>query len=266
MIEMTWVLPYLVLGLAVGFFAGLLGIGGGGIMVPILTMLFISQSLNDSHLVHLALGTSMASIVMTSCSSLLSHQRRGSVRWDVFQQMLPGILLGTFLFSILAAQLSSSFLAIFFSVFMTYIALQMFLDFKPKPTRKLPRPMLLSGVAFVFGGFSALVAVGGGTMNVPFLTWCNVYMPHAIGTAAALGLPIAIAGSLGYIISGWSVVDLPAYSTGYVYWPAVLLISSMSIFTAPLGARLAHVLPTPLLKKVFAGMLLLLAINMLRLV
>jgi len=259
-------LSYLSLGLAVGFFAGLLGIGGGAIMVPLLTMLFMQQHFPEHHLVHLALGTSMAAIIITSLSSLRSHHQHRAVRWDIVKTMVMGILLGTFSLSLIASKLSPSFLVIFFSVFMALIAIQMFLNRQPKASRSLPSPMALSAVGFGIGGCSALVGIGGGSLHVPFLTWCNVHIKHAIGTSAALGLPSACAGALGYMCSGWGEPDLPAYSLGYVYLPAVLLIAGTSVFTAPLGAALAHKLPVALLKKIFAGILLLLAIKMLQVV
>ena len=264
--EWMWVLPYLGLGLIVGFFAGLLGIGGGGIMVPILTMLFVAQGVGGEHLVHMALGTSLASIVVTSLSSMRSHHQHGAVMWPVVKRMAAGILLGTFTLSILASYFSALFLAAFFSAFMAYIALQMFLNIKPKPSRKLPHTMGLTGAGFGIGGISALVAIGGGSLTVPFLTWCNVKVQHAIGTSAAIGLPIALAGSLGYMVSGWGQENLPELSLGYVYWPAVVLISLVSVFTAPLGARLAHKLPVAMLKKIFGIILLALAVKMLQVV
>lgn len=256
MMEFTWILPYLALGLVVGFFAGLLGVGGGGIMVPILTMLFVSQGFAADHLVHMALGTSMASIVVTSLSSMRSHQQHGAVLWPVVSKMAAGILLGTFSISFFASNLPSMFLAIFFSVFMTYIAIQMFLNIKPKPSRTLPGRLGLSLAGFGIGGISALVAIGGGSLTVPFLTWCNIKIQHAIGTSAAIGFPIALAGGLGYLLSGWNEVGLPENSLGFVYWPAVLLISVVSVVTAPLGAKLAHRLPVGILKKIFAVILL----------
>ena len=263
---LLWILPYLGLGLIVGFFAGLLGIGGGGMMVPLLTMIFMAQGFDQAQLVHLALGTSMAAIVTTSMASAYSHHKHGAVRWDVWKQMAPGLLLGTFILSFFTAYLPRAFLAVFFSIFMTYVAIQMWLNIQPKPHRTLPSQAGLAGVGFGIGGISALVAIGGGTMSVPFLTWCNVKVQHAIATSAALGVPIAVAGALGYAMSGWNEPDLPAYSVGYVYLPAVLLISVVSVFTAPLGAKLSHTLPVHLLKKIFAVVLLLLAIKMLQLV
>ncbi|HID37243.1 MAG TPA: sulfite exporter TauE/SafE family protein [Ghiorsea sp.] len=263
---LIWMLPYLGLGLVVGFFAGLLGIGGGGIMVPLLIMIFMMQGFDSVQLVHLALGTSMASIVLTSMSSAYHHHKRGAVRWDVWQKMFLGLLLGTFTLSFFINYIPRTFLAIFFSVFMTYVAVQMFLNIKPKPSRTLPNRAGLAATGFGIGGISALVAIGGGTMSVPFLTLCNVRIQHAIATSAALGAPIALAGGLGYALSGWTEASLPAYSVGYVYMPAVLLISGMSVLTVPLGVKLAHRLPVGVLKKVFAVIMLLLAMKMLDIV
>ncbi len=263
---LLWMLPYLGLGLIVGFFAGLLGIGGGGMMVPLLTMIFIAQGFDQAQLVHMALGTSMAAIVTTSMASAYSHHQHGAVRWDVWKQMALGLLLGTLTLSFFTAYFSRTFLAVFFSIFMTYVAIQMWLNIKPKPHRTLPHTTGLMAAGFIIGGISALVAIGGGTMSVPFLTWCNVKVQHAIATSAALGAPIAVAGAIGYAMSGWHEPDLPAYSVGYVYMPAVLLISVASVLTAPLGAKLSHSLPVHLLKKILAVILLLLAMKMLQLV
>lgn len=264
MVEWVWIIPYLGLGLVVGFFAGLLGIGGGGIMVPLLAMLFVSQGLTDVHHLHLALGTSLASIVVTSISSLRSHHQHGAVQWRTVKTIAPSIVVGTLLFSYAVQYFSTLFLAILFSGFMTFIGIQMLLNIKPKPSRKLPGIMGMSVTGFGIGGLSALVAIGGGSLVVPFLTWCNVKIQHAIGTSAAIGLPIALAGSLGYMLSGWDVKGLPVYSVGYVYMPAVLLISVASVFTAPLGAKLSHRLPVTTLKKIFAVILLGLAFKMLQ--
>jgi len=262
--ELTWMFPYLGLGLIVGFLAGLLGIGGGGIMVPMLAMIFAYQGFADAQMMHMALGTSMASIVLTAMASAYSHHQHGAVRWDIWRKMALGLLLGTWSLSFLASYMPPTFLAIFFSVFMTYVAVQMGLNIKPKSKRTLPNNNSLAGVGFAIGAISALVAIGGGTMSVPFLTWCHVKIQHAIATSAALGVPIALAGGLGYMVSGLNQPNLPTYSIGYVYLPAVLLISIVSVFTAPLGASLSHKLPVNTLKKVFAVLLLGLAINMLQ--
>ena len=261
--ELTWLLAYLALGALTGFFAGLLGVGGGGIMVPLLTTLFAAQGFAHDHVVHLALGTSMAAIVLTSISSLRAHHGHGAVRWDIVRGITPGVLLGTFLGTFVASRVATLPLAIFFGCFMAYVSVQMILNVKPKPSRNLPGTAGLIGVGSFIGGISALVAIGGGSLSVPFMTWCNVQMQKAIGTSAAIGLPIALAGAVGYLINGWSIGGLPAWSAGYVYLPAFVAISVVSSFTAPVGARLAHRLPVATLKKIFAGVLILLSLKML---
>lgn len=258
-----WWLSYPLLGAFVGFFAGLLGLGGGGIMVPMLTTLFVAQGFPGEKSVHLALGTSMAAIVLTSVSSLRAHHAHGAVRWDIVRAITPGILAGTFAATFVAARVPSGPLAIFFACFMAYVSLQMMANLKPKPLRELPGAIGMSAVGAGIGGVSALVAIGGGSLSVPFMTWCNVRVQHAIGTSAAIGLPIALAGTVGYLVNGWGGAGMPALSLGFVYLPALVLVSAVSMVTAPLGARLAHRLPVATLKRVFAGVLLLLCAKML---
>ncbi len=258
-----WWLAYPALGALVGFFAGLLGVGGGGIMVPLLTTLFVAQGFPHEHLVHMALGTSMAAIVMTSVASLRAHDRHGAVLWPVVRFIAPGVLAGTFLGTFIAARVPTRPLAIFFTCFMAYVSVQMLLNIKPKPSRELPGPVGMSGVGVGIGGVSALVAIGGGSLSVPFMTWCNVSVRQAIGTSAAIGLPIAVAGTVGYLINGWGTPGLPDFTVGFVYLPALVLVALVSSFTAPLGARLAHRLPVATLKKVFAAVLILLSAKML---
>lgn len=259
----VWWLAYPVLGAAVGFFAGLLGVGGGGIMVPMLTSIFLAQGFPLGQVVHMALGTSMAAIVLTSISSLRTHHRHGAVRWEVVRTITPGILLGTFGATFIASHVATVPLAIFFAAFMAYVSFQMLANVKPKPSRDLPGPVGMGLAGVGIGGVSALVAIGGGSLSVPFMTWCNVKVQHAIGTSAAIGLPIALAGTAGYLINGWQVEALPAWSAGFIYLPALVLVSAVSFFTAPVGAGLAHRLPVPTLKKIFAGLLILLSAKML---
>lgn len=261
--SIEWLAAYLLLGAFVGFFAGLLGVGGGGIMVPMLTSLFAAQGFPPQHLVHVALGTSMAAIVLTSISSLRAHHRHGAVRWEIVRGVAPGVLVGTFAGTFLATRANSAHLALFFACFMAYVSLQMVLNIKPKPSRSLPGKAGMAAAGGVIGGVSSLVAIGGGTLSVPFMTWCNVKMQEAIGTSAAIGLPIALAGAAGYLINGWGSSGLPAGTLGYVYLPALVLISLVSMFTAPVGARQAHRLPVATLKKIFAGVLILLSAKML---
>lgn len=261
--EYSFLFYFLTLGAFTGFFAGLFGIGGGGIMVPVLTYLFTQLAFPEEHLVHMALATSMAAIVPTAIASLRAHHRCNAVIWPVVFKVAPGIVAGTFVGTFLASYLSAQPLAIFFSCFMAFVAMQMVLDRKPKPSRQLPGSFALMGVGSGIGGVSALVAIGGGTLTVPFLTWCNVALPVAIGTSAAVGLPIAFSGAVGYAINGMSVSNLPEHSLGFIYWPAVFAMATASFFSAPLGARLAHKLPIPLLKKCFAVLLIGLSLQML---
>lgn len=263
MLALDTVIIFLSLGVVVGFFAGLLGVGGGGIMVPVLTTFFIYKNVPIESVVHLALGTSMASIIVTSASSLYAHQQHQGILWNVVKAMVPGVLVGTFAASYIASRISSQHLAIFFAVFMAYMSVQMFFNSQPNPMRTLPGKVGLTTAGTGIGAISAVVAIGGGSLTVPFLTWHNIDIKKAIGSSSAVGFPIAVAGTLGYLINGWNSIYEAEYLYGFVYLPAVLLISAMSYFTAPLGAKLAHRLPVPALKKVFSLFLLALGIKML---
>jgi uncharacterized protein len=260
---MTIWLIYGLVGAVAGVLAGLLGVGGGIVIVPMLTYTFTAQHLPAPHLHHLALGTSMGTIVFTSIASFRAHHGKGVVNWPAVRQIAPGIVAGTLAGSWLAARLNSTFLRGFFILFTFYVALQLLLDIRPKPNRQLPGPAGLFGAGTLIGGVSSLVGIGGGSLSVPFLVWCNVTMYQAIGTSAAIGFPIAVAGALGYLVNGWGNADLPPYAAGFVYLPALVGIAAASYLTAPVGARLAHRLPVPKLKKVFAALLLLNGLKML---
>ncbi len=266
MLEIEWILSFLFLGSFVGIIAGLLGLGGGAIMVPILTSIFLLQGITVDNAVHLALGTSMASIIVTSYSSARAHNVNGGVIWKVVRGMTPGIILGTFLATFLVAYLSSIYLTIIFSAYMAYASSQMFLDKKPKPSRELAGNVGLFAAGSGIGAISALVSIGGGTLTVPYLTWQNIDLKKAIGTSAAIGLPISIAATLGYLINGWANSSPDDFIFGFIYLPAVVLISLASFFTAPYGVKLAHKLPIRILKKIFAILLLILCIKMLMVV
>lgn len=253
----------LALGSLSGVLAGMFGIGGGAVMVPVLSMLFDAYALPHQHVVHLALGTSMATIIFTALSSLRAHHARGAVLWEVLGGIVPGVMLGTFLGTRLAAMVSSRALATFFGCFLIVVAAQMALNLRPKASRELPGRMGLVLGGSLIGGLSSLVAVGGGTMTVPWLTWCNVPVHKAIGTSAALGLPIAFFGTLGYLWNGYHAAGLPWGSTGYVHLPTLGCLVIASMITAPLGATLVHRLPVPVLKRFFALLLLALAARML---
>ncbi|MDR1854960.1 MAG: sulfite exporter TauE/SafE family protein [Azoarcus sp.] len=258
-----WWLLYPVLGAVVGFLAGLLGIGGGGVMVPMLTTFFLAQGFPHEHVVHMALGTSMATIMLTSVSSMRAHHAHGAVHWDIVRAITPGILVGTFFGTFIAKRMDTVPLAVFFACFMTFVAAQMLYNAKPKPSRDLPGFVGMSFTGLVIGGVSALVAIGGGSLSVPFMIWCNVKAQHAIGTSAAIGFPIALAGTVGYLVNGWALDGTPPLSLGYIYLPALVLVGVVSVFVAPLGAACAHRMPVATLKKAFAGMLILLVLKML---
>lgn len=257
-----WLL-YLLTGVFAGFMAGLLGVGGGLVIVPVLTFIFTAQQFPASHILHIALGTSLASILFTSISSLRAHHAHGAVNWQVVRGISAGIVVGTLLGTVLAAQLSSNFLKGFFVFFVYYVATQMLLNIKPKPSRQLPGWAGMFGAGSVIGSVSSLVGIGGGTLSVPFMTWCNIKMHQAIGTSAAIGFPIALAGAIGYIVNGLGTGGLPDYSLGFVYLPALAGLVLASVMTAPLGARAAHRLPVAQLKKIFAALLYVLGTRML---
>lgn len=256
-------LIYLALGGFVGFMAGLLGIGGGGILVPVLTTIFLAQHFPASQVVHLALGTSMACIMVTSFSSLRAHHAKGGVVWKLVWLMAPAVILGTFSASFLAAQLSSKALAWFFSLFMAYVASQIFRAQPVQASSAEASKIELSFVAALIGAVSALVSIGGGSLTVPYLNWRRLDMRKAIGTSAALGFPIAVTGTIGYVMNGLNSGMHLAHTLGFVYWPAVLLVMLPSYFAAKFGASAAHTLPVKTLKRIFGVLLLLLSIKML---
>ncbi|MCG8619733.1 MAG: sulfite exporter TauE/SafE family protein [Desulfobacterales bacterium] len=252
---MTYILVYLGVGAVAGVLAGLLGIGGGLVIVPMLTFVFTGQGLSHGIILHVALGTSLASILFTSLSSMRAHHKMGAVVWPVFFRITPGILAGTFFGTWIASMLSTNFLKGFFGVFLIYVATQMLMGIKPKPTRDVPGAAGIFTAGSIIGIFSSLVGIGGGTLSVPFLVWCNTKIHKAIGTSAAIGLPIAVAGTLGYVINGLGAEGLPPLSLGFVNLKVLAGIVAASVLTAPIGVRLAHSLPIDKLKRIFAVLL-----------
>lgn len=258
---MDWmtIAALLVLGCATGFVAGLLGIGGGMLLVPFLTLLFTARHFPEEHLVHIAIATSLATIMFTSVSSVRAHHRRGAVLWPVVKVLAPGILLGSLVGAQIAGRLTTTFMAMFFAVFVGFSALQMLRDKKPKPSRELPKPLGMFGMGNVIGVISSLVGAGGGFISVPFMVWSNVKIHNAVATSAALGFPIAAAGTAGYVLAGLSEPNLPEGTVGFIYLPALFAVAGGSVLTAPLGAKVAHALDTSRLKRVFALLLFALA-------
>jgi len=258
-----WWWAYLAIGVAVGFLAGLLGIGGGMVMVPMLVFVFTAKGFPAEHMMHLALATALATIAFTSISNVRAHHRHAGVDWAVARSMAPGIVVGSSGAALAAGFIPTRPLAVFFTVFMFYAAAQMFFEPKPVAARRLPGPAGLFAVGAGIGAASSILAAGGAFLSIPFLVRCNVGLRRAIGTAAANGFPIALAGSIGYVSQGLRVPGLPAGSLGFVYLPALVLIVAASMPLAPVGARLAHRLPVRRLRVVFSLMLFALALRML---
>jgi uncharacterized protein len=249
------VLELLLLGSITGFLAGLLGIGGGMMLVPFITLLLSTKGMPAQHIVKMAIATSLATICFTSIASVRAHHRHGSVLWPVVRLLAPGIVLGSMLGAQVAKALPAQVLTLLFAVFVGFSALQMLRDKKPHATRELPRGSGMLAAGGVIGLLSALVGAGGAFISVPFMTWCNVKIHNAVATSAALGVPIALAGTLGYVIAGWSLHDMPAGTLGYIYLPALLVISAASVLTAPFGARTAQRLEVRQLRRTFAALL-----------
>ncbi|KQW36239.1 sulfite exporter TauE/SafE family protein [Rhizobacter sp. Root404] len=249
------VLELLVLGCFTGFLAGLLGIGGGMLLVPFMTFLLSSKGMPAEHVVKMAIATSLATICFTSIASVRAHHQRGAVLWSVARLLAPGIVIGSLLGAQLAKALPSPVLALLFALFVGFSATQMLIDRKPKPSRQLPGTAGMLGAGGVIGLFAALVGAGGAFVSVPFMTWCNVKIHNAVATSAALGFPIAVAGTVGYMVAGWSLRDMPSGTIGYLYLPALVTISIASVLTAPFGARTAHRMDMRQLKRVFAALL-----------
>jgi len=249
-------------GAFVGFLAGLLGIGGGMTLVPILAALFSAQALTPDHSVHLALGTGMASVIFTSSASVREHNRLGAVDWGIVRCLAPGMVGGTLLSTLASGWVAQRSLALAFAVIVYGGALQLLLGKKPAAARTMPGFAGTIAVGLAIGIVCGLVSAGGAFLTVPFMLFCGVAMHTAIGTAAAVSIPVAVIGTIGFVVSGWRVEALPTLSLGFVYLPALAALVIGSVLTAPFGARAAHRLPVATLKRVFAGLLILLATKM----
>lgn len=254
---------YLALGALAGTLAGLFGIGGGLVIVPVLIFSFGLQGISFEIAAHLAVGTSLATIVFTSMSSIRSHQKHDAVRWDIFRPMTVGIVVGAVLGAWSAAMLSGPTLELVIGVFVILVAIKMLTGANPKPGRDVPGNPGLAASGGIIGWASAIFGIGGGTLTVPYLNWCNVRMQETVGTSAACGLPIAVAGALGNIWTGWDHPNLPEYSVGFIYLPALLGIILTSVLFARVGATLAHRLDAVVLKRIFAIVLILVGLRFL---
>jgi len=261
--DLSLVGALLVLGGAVGFLAGLLGIGGGMTMVPLLTIVFTRQGFAPDHIVHMAVATATATILFTSVASMREHQRHHAILWPVVAALAPGIIVGSLVGPQVVGGMSTAVLSAFYGVFVAAAATNTLLDRKPKPTRELPGRAGLFAVGGGIGLVSSMVGAGGAFLSVPFMTACNIGIRNCVATSAALGLPIAVAGTIGFIVAGLGQHELPPHTVGYVYLPALLAIVAASVISAPMGARAAHRWPVTKLKRAFAILLYVLASYML---
>lgn len=259
---MESLLVFIATGATAGLMAGLFGVGGGMIMVPALALLLPAMGVPAAIVMQVAIATSLAVIAATSISSALTHHRHGGVIWPVLRALAPGLVAGSVLGAFVADQLPSRVLAIIVGVGALITAVQMALDRKPKATRALPGAIGLASAGGVIGLLSSLIGIGGGSLTVPYLSWCNVAIRQCVGTAAAAGVPIAWAGTLGFIVAGQDVT-LPDPHLGYVSLHGFLGLAVASVAAAPFGARLAHRLPPRTLKRAFAVLLTGIGIHML---
>jgi uncharacterized membrane protein YfcA len=244
------------MGTVTGFLAGMLGIGGGMIQVPFLATLLVQRGVGGELALKTAIATAMATIVFTSLASVRAHHARGAVRWDIVRAMAPGILIGGLVSgATVFALIKGPALGIAFALFVGWSATQMLIDRKPRPTRTLPGATAQAAVGGAIGVVASLVGAGGAFMSVPFMVWCNVPIHHAVGTAAALGFPIALASTVGYVAGSWSLPPALPGAFGWLYLPALAIVAAASVLVAPLGARAAHAMDTRSFKRVFAVLL-----------
>lgn len=245
----------LLMGAGGGFAAGLLGIGGGMVLVPFITMIFTARGFPPELVVHMAIATSLATIMFTSLSSVRAHHRHGAVQWRIVVLLVPGILVGSWFGPWIGKQMNTPALSLLFAAFVAFSAAQMLRNRKPAAGRELPGTAGMFAAGGVIGTVAGLVGAGGGFISVPFMAWCNVRIHQAVATSAALGFPIALSGTLSNVYFGWSAPGLPQYSLGFVYLPAFVVIVAASVTMAPFGARMAHRMDVASLKRAFAVVL-----------
>jgi uncharacterized protein len=253
---------FLALGAVAGMAAGLFGVGGGLIIVPTLLWIFRGHGIDETIVMHLAIGTSLATIIVTSISSIYAHNKRKAVLWDLFVMLTPGIVVGAWLGAAAADMLPSVWLQRVFALFVMLVAMHLALDVNFGSGGNIPGKVGMSVAGMVIGMISSIVGIGGGSMTVPFLHWNGVDIRNAVATSSACGFPIALAGTIGFVVAGWGEVALPEGSTGYVYWAAMPWIVVTTFLFAPLGARLAHRMPTHTLRRLFALLLFIVGVRL----
>jgi len=257
-------LPYfLATGVLSGLLAGLFGVGGGLTTVPILALILTAQDFPEAHVMQVAIGTSLAVIALTALSSARAHHSHGAVRWSAVGTLVPGLVLGALVGAWTAHGLSTIVLARIVGIGALAVAAKMLLQADPRVRSNNPGRALLSTAGAIIGWASALIGIGGGSLTVPFLRLCGFEMREAVGTSAAAGIPIAWAGALGFIWTGYGVAGLPAGQLGYISLPGFAAVAAASVAMAPIGARLAHRLPQLWLQRAFAGLLIIIGVSML---
>jgi uncharacterized membrane protein YfcA len=261
--ELLEISIYLLTGAFAGLLAGLLGVGGGLFIVPVLLFILPLVGVDTTHLMIICVATSLCTIVITSISSIIAHQKHQAILWPVFWQFLPGIILGSLIGSYVADSISEQFLTNLFAISVIIIAFKMIFKLQLDTVNALPKTSILMLSGTFIGGLSTMLGIGGGSLTVPALIHWKIPMVKAVATSSACGLPIAVAGTIGFIIIGFEQSNLPAHSSGYVYWPAVLGIIVTSVIFAPIGAKLAHKISAPLLSKIFAVFLLVVGVKVL---
>ena len=257
---MIWV-EYALTGIFAGFLAGYLGIGGGLVLVPALSWLFSRDPATAGIAVQMAVATSLATMLFTSMSSLLAHHRRGAILWSLVRQMIPGLLAGALLGSLIADRIGNAALGNVFGVFALIVGVQMLRVSRPTGSGSLPGQLSVAGTGFGIGTISSLLGIGGGSMTVPWMLWHGQRVQNAVATAAACGYPIAIAGTLGFVVLGEGASSAP--SLGYVHLPALAGVAVFSVLGAPLGVAAIHRSSPLLAKRFFAVFLLIVAAKML---
>lgn len=247
---------YLLLGVCSGILAGLFGTGGGLIIVPVLVFSFTAQEVSPEVLTHLAVGTSLSVILFTSVNSVLAHNRRGAVDWLIVRCLSLGIIIGSAAGSVTASHIPGTYLQQIIGIFAIIMAFQMWFGWKPKGTVKHLNKSVLSIAGVVIGWASAIFGIGGGALMVPFLSWNNLDMKNAAAISAACGFPIALSATCSFIVVGFGHSELPEYSLGYIYLPALIGIALTSMWSARIGVKLAHGISSKLLKRLFSCLLL----------
>lgn len=252
----------LILGVVAGLFAGLFGIGGGLIIVPVLALLYAAHGFDQDLVMILSVATSLATIIFTSIASVSAHHRLGAVLWDKVFGLVPGIMVGTAIGAVVADTITADSLRTFFIGYLIFVAVQLAFQIKPKPGRLKPSKMLNNSVAVIIGVLSAILGIGGGSLVVPFLVYFQTPMRSAVAVSGACGLPIAVAGTVSYALLGWDVPHRPEWCLGYIHMPSFLGVVLTSIVTAPLGAKLASIIPAQQLKRYFSVLLIIMAVKL----